>query len=207
MGAISHARTRSSQGQESQSDIQTLWKGIEAELDEVLGPQPDTSEEEVDKEGQGLDPNGYRGAAFADVALGVIPLQIALLVGAQGRVPAEALPTLFEQRFGVRVLEPDEKWLNRFAWSAAGLKFARWDETETVLLPGARKAEALDPPVSWTFAQVRTFACERHKAGARDKELFEQVLHALYPRKRAPRLMARIVGSAVYAAEHNPECE
>jgi very-short-patch-repair endonuclease len=198
-------RWKSSRTDSNESDL-TLMQGIAMEINETL-PFQRKAEGEDESETYPLDPNGYRGAAFSEVAIGVIPLQIALLVAEKGRLPAEALSTLYEQRFGVRVLGPDEKWLNRFAWSAAGLKFVRWDDTETVLFPGQHKAEVLDPPGTWTFAHIRALACERHKDGIRDTELFEQTLHAVYPGKRAPRLITRIVGSAVYAAEHDPGCK
>jgi len=154
---------------------------------------------------QPLDPEAFGGLGFADIPLGVIPAQIAILVHSRGRLPVKDLPSLYGERFGIRVQEAQEKWLVRFAWSAVGRKFASWNDQQTELLPGTQDAQVLDPPGKWTFAEVEVLARELHKAGIEESELFERVIQSVHPGKRAPRLIARVVGSAIYAATHRPE--
>ena len=149
-----------------------------------------------------LDPEGFRGRGFEDVALGVIPAQIAMLVRTHGRVAIGDLPRLYSERFGISVEESKAKWLIRFAWSAVGRKFARWNEEQTELLPGPETAHVLDPPGKWTFAEVETLARELHDVGIDESELFDRVISTVHPGKRAPRLIARLVGSAIYSATH-----
>jgi len=149
-----------------------------------------------------LDLDGFRGRGFADVALGVIPAQIAILVHSRGRVPIKDLSSLYGERFGIRVQESQEKWLIRFAWSAVGRRFASWNEGQTELLPGTQSAQVLDPPGRWTFAEVEALARELHDAGIEESELFDRLIKSVYPGRRAPRLIARLVGSAIYSATH-----
>jgi len=151
---------------------------------------------------EALNPEGFRGRGFEDVALGVIPAQIAMLVNTYGRVAVDDLPRLYSERFGISVEESKAKWLIRFVWSAVGRRFASWNEEQTELLPGPENAHVLDPPGSWTFAEVETLARELYEAGIEESELFDRVINTVHPGKRAPRLVARIVGSAIYSATH-----
>jgi len=187
--------------EESELDtLDTADSEDERQSPESNGPSPQAKV--ADKP---LDPEAFGGLGFADVALGLIPAQIAILVQSRGRVPVKDLPSLYSERFGIRVQEFQEKWLVRFAWSAVGRKFASWNDQQTELLPGSQKAQVLDPPGKWTFAQVEALARKLHQAGIEESELFERVIHSVHPGKRAPRLIARLVGSAIYAAMHRPE--
>jgi hypothetical protein len=95
------------------------------------------------------------------------------------------------------------------SWSAVGRKFVKWNEDQTDLLPGDRAAGVVDPPGTWTYTEIEALAQQLYEAGTKKTALFEAAIEIVHPGKRAPRFIARVVGSAIYAAEHGrqPEAE
>ena len=130
-----------------------------------------------------------------DTPLALIAMQIAELVAARGSLSQDELASAYAARYDVVVPTAWHRTLNRFAWTAKGLRYLEL-EGDT-WWPGAEEAHVDKRYGDWTFTRIVHRAAEllRH-----DDDPFNELLTQVYAGNRTPKLIMSMVGSAINQA-------
>ena len=145
-----------------------------------------------------LEPSAYDHAHLHDVPLALLPQQIAMVVIERGGADDAEIPDVYAERFGVEVPRNRRRLLSSFAWSAGGRKFI--ERAGDTWAPGTHAPAPIEHLGSWTIAQIEELVRELIAGGVHEDDLFEQVLEIVWDsNQRAPRPIAKAVGSALYA--------
>jgi len=140
---------------------------------------------------------------FDDLALGLIPAQIAEVVNDLGGLPETDLVSQFERRFNISVKDEDHDTVRKLAWSAKGRGFITLDEGDSLWLPGDRPPGPIEQLQDWTIAGIYARACELLSERP-DHDPFDQLIGEVWIGVgRIPRLVMSLVGRIINRARRD----